>query len=88
MSTPEHNELSQAVHRLAISESGFVFDPLSGQSFTVNPVGLEILRAMQKASSIEATKQFVQERFSGDAQEMERDLEDFLSNLSEQLGVS
>ena len=30
----------QALRRLAISESGFVFDPMSGHHFTVNETGL------------------------------------------------
>lgn len=34
--------------RLALSDSGFVFDPVTGNSFTVNTSGLSILRLLQK----------------------------------------
>ena len=42
------NEESLALfQRLASSESGFVFDPVSGQSYTVNETGLALLRLLQ-----------------------------------------
>lgn len=33
---------------IAISESGFVFDPTTGDSFSLNPIGLEILELIKK----------------------------------------
>ena len=33
---------------IAISESGFVFDPDSGDSYSMNPIGLEILTMMKE----------------------------------------
>ena len=44
---------AQALHRLAISESGFVFDPMSGHHFTVNETGLEILKLLQKEQDLD-----------------------------------
>lgn len=85
-----HNqsELIQAIHRLAISESGFIFDPTSGQSYTVNPVGLAILRHIQQTQNLQEAIQFVLERYEGEPSDMERDVEDFFASLSEQLNVS
>lgn len=37
-----------ALKHLALSDSGFVFDPASGQSFSVNPTGLAVLRQLQQ----------------------------------------
>jgi hypothetical protein len=37
-----------ATKRLALSESGFVFDPVSGQSFSVNETG----RVIQPAPNV------------------------------------
>ena len=28
---------------IAISDTGFVFDPVTGESFSLNPIGVEIL---------------------------------------------
>ena len=36
------------LQQLAISESGFIFDPSSGHNFTVNETGLTMLRLLQK----------------------------------------
>lgn len=36
------------LRRLALSDSGFVFDPLSGASYTVNGTGLALLRLLQQ----------------------------------------
>lgn len=42
---------TSALKHLALSDSGFVFDPASGQSFSVNPTGLAVLRHLQQATS-------------------------------------
>ena len=41
-----------SLQRLAISASGFVFDPVSGHNFTVNETGLTILRLLQKNNEL------------------------------------
>ena len=33
---------------IAISESGFVFDPTSGESFSLNPIAIEILNMLKE----------------------------------------
>lgn len=40
-----------ALRRLALSDSGFVFDPLTGASFTVNSTGLALIRLLQEEDS-------------------------------------
>jgi len=32
---------------IAISESGFVFDPNSGESYSLNPIGAEIIELLK-----------------------------------------
>ena len=44
---------SSALKHLALSDSGFVFDPASGQSFSVNPTGLAVLRLLQQPQASE-----------------------------------
>lgn len=38
--------------RLALSDNGFVFDPVTGNSFTVNGTGLSILRRLQHETDL------------------------------------
>ncbi|MDH4473139.1 MAG: PqqD family protein [Fluviicola sp.] len=66
---------------IAISETGFVFNPLSGDSFSTNQVGQAILRILQLGiSQGEIVSQLVDE-FSVDRQTVEKDLTDFLLML-------
>lgn len=85
--TIEHPSLAKAAQRLAVSESGFVFDPGSGQSFTVNEVGLLILRQLQADAKLQSIRDKLTSEYDGDAQEIERDLDDFMAALGEQLGM-
>jgi hypothetical protein len=85
--TIEHPALAQVVHRLAVSESGFVFDPVSGQSFTVNETGLDILRQLQQHTDIQNMLDQLMQQYDASAHDIERDLDDFLAALGEQLGM-
>lgn len=73
-------DLFLATKRLALSESGFVFDPVSGQSFTVNETGLVILRLAQQQEFDELVKKLA-EQFDGSEVEIKRDSQDFINRL-------
>jgi PqqD family protein of HPr-rel-A system len=66
---------------IAISDSGFVFHPVTGETFTLNPIGKEILTQIQKGNSLENITQEITEKFDVEKIEVERDLDDFLSQL-------
>jgi PqqD family protein of HPr-rel-A system len=70
-----------------VSESGFVFDPVSGQSFTVNESGLEILRRLQQHTDLQDMLDQLMQQYDASAHDIERDLDDFLAALGEQLGM-
>lgn len=74
-----------AVRRLAVSESGFVFDPVSGHSFTVNETGLAILHLLQQESHIADIRSALTARFDVDQESLDRDLVEFLGSLRELL---
>jgi len=76
---------AMSLQRLAVSESGFVFDPVSGHSFTVNETGLAILRALQKDRRVDALKDTLQSEFEVDSTTLDRDLLEFLGSLRDQL---
>jgi hypothetical protein len=44
---------TQRLSKFAVSESGFLFDPQTGQSFTVNQTGLRALQALKRGESLE-----------------------------------
>ena len=70
-------------HRLALSESGFVFDPVSGQSFTVNETGIELLRLLQQSTDLQEIQTALADIYDAQPNEFERDINDFTSSLSE-----
>ena len=66
---------------IAISESGFIFNPSTGDSFSTNLLGQEIIRLLQSEKSVDEVMKSVQEKFSIDKQTLEKDLADFLYML-------
>jgi PqqD family protein of HPr-rel-A system len=77
---------ASSIRRLAISESGFVFDPCSGRSFTVNDTGMEVLKALQEGLSFDSLRAQLATDFEVAPQTLERDLSEFLDSLRSQLG--
>ena len=71
--------------RLAISESGFIFDPESGHSFSVNETGMFILQALQKNQSPEEILQAIVDTYEISLRDAERDLIEYVGLLRKQL---
>lgn len=67
--------------RLALSESGFVFDPVTGNSFTVNTTGLSILRLMQKTEEWQQVIEALLDEFEVEHHVAERDVIEFATSL-------
>ena len=77
---------AETLRRLAVSESGFVFDPVSGHNFTVNDTGLVILRRLQHDQDFSRLLQELHQEFDADPSEIERDIIEFVGMLREFVG--
>ena len=66
---------------IAISDSGFIFNPATGDSFSTNNVGLEIIRLLKEEKKKEVIIKNVREKFSIDEATLDKDLVDFLMML-------
>lgn len=66
---------------LAVSETGFVFNPVSGDAFSTNPVGQEILKKLRTGMRKEALIQHIAKVFSADRSTIEKELTDFFLML-------
>lgn len=66
---------------LALSETGFVFDPSSGATFTVNATGLCVLQAMKDGLSRLEIGVRLRERFDVRSGDPARDVGDFVELL-------
>lgn len=58
-----------------------MFDPVSGNSFTVNGVGLDIIRLLQRDTDLGRVVKALQESHDVDAPTAERDVIEFLAAL-------
>ena len=67
---------------IAISDSGFVFNPSTGDSFSTNQVGLEIIRLLKENKSKEELIKELVGIFSIDESTLEKDLGDFFMMLN------
>ncbi len=69
------------LNRLAISEEGFIFDPETGNSYTVNETGLKVLKALRAGQSPSEIAEALSEEFEISVPEALRDVEEFLESL-------
>lgn len=67
---------------LALSETGFIFDPRTGHSYSANATGLAVLAAMKAGAEPDAIAARLREDFDGGAA-VEDDVEQFVELLRE-----
>lgn len=68
---------------VAISESGFVFDAGTGDSFSLNATGLEIVQLIQAGNDFPVILQTLSEKYEVDPESFERYYYDFVATLKQ-----
>ena len=66
---------------IATSEAGFIFNPGSGDSFSSNPIGSDILSQLKENKSRQEIIDLICKKYEVEKNQFEKDLEDFLSQL-------
>ena len=66
---------------IAISETGFLFNPTSGDSYSLNPIGKEIVTLLQENKTYEEVKTKILSAYSTDNDTFEKDYYDFITML-------
>jgi len=69
------------VQRLALNDSGFVFDPVNGRSFTANEVGMYVLHFLQHSDDAESLMVSIARDFDVSKTDAERDIAEFSGQL-------
>jgi len=69
------------LQRLAINDEGFIFDPETGNSYTVNKTGLFIIKLLKEGKSEEEIVKALSEKFDVSEEDARRDLVDFVEQL-------
>jgi len=66
---------------LAVSDSGFLFMPSTGETFTLNSLGREIFRMIQSGKDFDEVLEFISAEYDIDRSSSDKDLADFLGQL-------
>lgn len=66
---------------IATSESGFIFNPLTGDSYAANPVATEILDLLKQGKTTAEIKAWLLENYTVEPARLERDWDDFMLQL-------
>jgi len=66
---------------IATSESGFIFNPATGDSWSANPLAADILGQLKEGKSPAEIKKSIAERYETDSATVERDWDDFVLQL-------
>ncbi len=67
---------------IAISDSGFIFNPSTGESFTVNPIGVEIITLLKEEKDKDTIKKQIIEKYQTEETVFEKDFYDFVGMLT------
>ena len=68
---------------VAISESGFLFNPLTGDFYTLNPFGIEMLQMLKEDNTFDQILNQVISKYNVDEKTFERDYLEFTGLLKQ-----
>lgn len=66
---------------IAVSESGFLFDPNSGESFSLNSSGKEIIKLFSEGKNLADIEKIILEKYDIDSASYNRYMDDFAHTL-------
>ncbi|MBT3317118.1 PqqD family protein [bacterium] len=72
------------LQELAVNESGFVFDPHTGLTYTANETARYVIEQLKAGSNIENIVEGVKAEFDADGRDVYRHVLEFIHNLQEQ----
>jgi hypothetical protein len=68
---------------IATSESGFIFNPSTGDSYSANPVAAEIVQLLKQGTASSSVKEQILQKYEVDPFRLEQDWDDFMNQLKE-----
>jgi hypothetical protein len=66
---------------LAISDTGFIFDPSTGDTFNTNDSGIKIIQWLKQGKDFNELMDLMIEQYEVTEEELEADLLDFMQTL-------
>lgn len=80
----KENSLNQNIminKNVAVSDSGFVLNASTGESFSVNPIGVEIINSLKQGKSVDEISAELLNTYDVDFNTFEKDISDFMDML-------
>lgn len=74
----------ESLNHLAISPSGFVFDPTTGATFTTNETGRRLLEGLRDGLDLEGLVASLSDRFQVQGADLRRDIFEYLRVLQDE----
>jgi hypothetical protein len=68
---------------IAMNEEGFIFNPSTGDSFSTNILGVEIISVLKNDLTFNEITELVCKKYDVDKTAFEKDLEEFILQLKE-----
>ncbi len=68
---------------VAVSDSGFVFNPTTGESFSANPIGTEIIEMLKQGKTQEEIKDNILENYNTEQDIVDKDIFEFYELLKQ-----
>jgi len=69
------------VEMMALNNSGFAFDPMSGESYTLNETGVDIIKALQAGKTEREIAEQLSNEYEVEALDTLTDVLDFIKQL-------
>ena len=66
---------------IALSDSGFVFNPSSGESFSTNGMGVELFNYIKEGKLFSEIRNIILEKYDTNESTFEKDYQDFVAIL-------
>ncbi len=66
---------------IAVSESGFLFDSMSGDSFSLNPIAAEILELIREQKSLDDVKQILLNKYEVTPTLLDKTIDEYVFTL-------
>ena len=67
--------------KIAVSETGFIFNPTSGDSYSMNPIATEILEMLKKEMAEEDIKKALLEKYDVSKSVLNKSYDEFIDTL-------
>lgn len=68
---------------IATSEEGFIYNPGTGDSFSTNPIGTDIISLLKEEKPLPEIIEFISGKYDVDTNQFEKDLDDFIAQMKD-----